>query len=559
MNAITIKGEDGKSFGIDEVALSNLSPSGSLAFQSASPDRLSFVIEPSLITASGVNIPEIGQSVELFINGRREFKGDVTRVPASWRNDSMSISIEAAGPWSRLENQPLTDLIETSGLEVERPQFRCPKGDIRDHIIRILTRAITLGVPIQIGEIESCYAAPTTTFSDVSFGNAIAELMSLVPDSVAWFDYSGDGHPKFNLTRRDIKDPLELTIGGDDIISVNIEPEVELKVERVTVESATRSIDGSIQYVSANAGEGQNARQIVTVSGPELADILPPDQLDTINASTADIFIGGGTIDPVSFSEIWTLWRDAVAEHSPGSLPTLKRWGEYATDDDNYANGVVPRYILEDGSIVSFGDDQEQLILTSDREPLPSWFKDQVTTVSGQHKGTWYVELNYVTGSTVKSQATDFEWALIIAASWTHTVTGAGTIDVFLWFDVDEKFDLMEQVITSVDYYQAPAYTFETPPEDYAINLLAAQNFMPYSGNVDLQLQDGGFKRLTGATLNVIGGLKQWDSMGALIQGESLDLENGIQSLEIGVPNRRAGSSSITLIKRDPSDNVVLL
>ena len=560
MSVITIRGEKGKAFGPAEVPFSEVGTSGSLTFQSTSPDRLTFIVEPKLITASGAKIPEVGQTMELLIDGRREFVGVVTRAPASWKDDLLSVSIEVSGPWWRLEETPLTDLITVNESDVERPQFRCPKGNVRDHLIRLLVRAKSLGMPIEIGEIAACYDSPTTTFRDVSFGHAIAELMAQVPDSVAWWDYSGPGDPRFNLTRRNIKDPLTLTIGADGIIAVEVEPEIDLKVDQVAVESATRAKDGSIEYRSMKAGSGNQARQIVTVSGPELAEILPPDPLDSVTVTSTAAFIGaGGTISDASFRGFWKFWREAVAEHSPVALPTLKRYGEFPADDDRYPDGVTPKYYREDGSVLLHTHPRRRIAETSDFESLPEWFGEQVKTDSAKMKGTWYVFLNFIAGTPISSQATPFQKALIQRADASQQITGGGVLDLYLWFNVDEPCSLIEPDLAGVTYHQQPAYTFESPPDDYARNLLAAQSFLPYSGGVDLQLQPGGFKRQSGATLNIVGGLPQWESMGAIIQGESLDLENGIHTLEVGVPNRRSGASSLTMIKRDPADNVVLL
>ena len=566
MSTITIKGELGKSLGPNEVDFSTIGASGSLTFQSLSPDKLSFAIEPKLITARGTNIPEVGQSIELFIDGRREFCGIVTRVPASWKDDSMSLSVEVSGPWWRLENSPLTDLITTTGDDAERPQFRCPKGDIRDHIIRLLTRAKSLGVPVDIGTIDACYACPTTTFRDVSFGNAIAEMMALVPDSVAWFDYSGTGNPTFNLTRRNVSNPLIFSIGADDLIAVELEPSLELKVERVTVESAKRAQDGSIEYVSDNAGSGQESRQIVTVSGPELAEILPPDRLESVLLSTGVVTSISAARETVR--KIWDFWiaQEVIYGEQTIGISNFSNFVEYfdggISDSDYFSgtvawdNGIAPKWYAEDGSQIISGDEYKYAIIAPNGE-VPSWLPESLALNKGRMTGTWVAKFETPLGVPFG----DFAFEAINNADFYRQQ--AATVDdpLYVWafFQLDFPVYYASSLFDDVSYWQAPAYTFEQPPNDYAQNLLAAQNFTPYAGGVDLQLQPGGFQRRSGATINIEGGLRPWATMGAIVQGESLDLESGIHSLEVGVSVRQSGSNAITLIKRDPADNVVLL
>ena len=565
MSAITIRGQVGKSLPEIEVPFSDVAASGRISFRSQAPDDLSFVIEPKLITASGSKIPEVGQRIELFIGGTRQFCGVVTRIPSNWEAEVLSVSVAVEGPWWNLEKTPLTDLIPDVTKMVERPQFRCPKGNIRDHIIRLLQRAISVGVPIEIGEIAACYDCPTTTFRDGSFAYALAELARLIPDSVIWWDYSGTGNPKFNLSRRDPSQASTFVLGSDDITSIDLTPELDLKVERVTVESATRAIDGSVEYRSLNAGINSDSRQIVTVSGPELAEILPPDPLDSVTISTEPAFFSpGSSLTHDSIKKIWKLWVETETSTGVTTSEPLRPWGFYTLDDDRYDQGVIPKYYREDGSPILGGDDEREIVYTTNAEAIPQWFVEQVGGVKGSHKGSWYLKIRYYTGSTIWNQLTEFERVMWQKADFYDSWIEEPSPGLFfrylgLWFNLDVPFVAIAPDVTDVTYWQAPAYTFEAPPSDYAANLLAAQNFLPYSGGVDLQLQPGGFIRRSGVTLNISGGLKPWESMGAIIQGETLDLETGLHSLEVGVPGLRSGLNSVSFIKRDPADNVIIL
>jgi hypothetical protein len=566
MSAITIKGEEGKAFGASELAFSDVAASGRLSFRSQAPDDLSFVIEPKLITASGSKIPEVGQRIELFIGGSRQFCGVVTRIPSNWEAEVLSVSVTVEGPWWNLEKTPLTDLIPDATKMVERPQFRCPKGNIRDHIIQLLQRAISVGVPIEIGEIAACYDCPTTTFRDGSFAYALAELARLVPDSVIWWDYSGTGNPKFNLSRRDLPKAKTFVLGSDDITSVDLTPELDLKVERVTVESATRAIDGSVEYRSLNAGINTESRQIVTVSGPELAEILPPDPLESFLLSTGGVTSISGA--RLTVRRIWDFWiaQELVHGEQQIGLANFANFVQYydgGIDDSDYFsgnvswnNGIAPKWYSEDGSQVISGDEYKYAVIAPNGE-VPSWLAENLALNKGRMTGTWVAKFSTPLGV----QFSDFAFEAINNADFYRQQAATTSDPLYVWafFQLDFPVYYASILVDDVTYWQAPAYTFEAPPSDYAANLLAAQNFLPYSGGVDLQLQPGGFIRRSGATLNIGGGLKPWESMGALVQGETLDLETGLHSLEVGVPGLRSGLNSVSFIKRDPSDNVIIL
>jgi hypothetical protein len=565
MSSITIKGEEGKAFGASELAFSEVAASGRLSFRSQAPDDLSFVIEPKLITASGSKIPEVGQRIELFIDGVRHFCGVVTRIPSNWETEVLSVSVTVEGPWWNVEKTPLTELL-TETQETERPQFRCEKGNVRNHIIRILQRAKEVGVPIEIGEIAACYDIPTTTFRDGSFAYALSELARLVPDSVIWWDYSGSGNPKFNLSRRDLSKATTFALGADDIASIDLTPELDLKVERVTVESATRAPDGSVQYVSSNAGEGQESRQIITVSGPELAEILPPDPLESVLLSTGGVT---STSDArLTVRRLWEFWiaQELIHGEQIIGLDGFSNFEQYIdggiSDSDYFSgtvswdNGIAPKWYAEDGSQVISGDEYKYAVIAPNGE-VPSWLPDRLALNKGRMTGTWVAKFETPLGVPFG----DFAFEAISNANFYRQQ--AATVDdpLYVWafFQLDFPVYYAPSLVDDVTYWQAPAYTFEQPPPDYAQNLLAAQNFTPYAGGVDLQLQPGGFVRRTGATLNIEGGLRPWSTMGALVQGETIDLETGMHSLEVGVPGLRSGLNSVSFIKRDPSDNVVLL
>ena len=104
----------------------------------------------------------------------------------------------------------------------------------------------------------------------------------------------------------------------------------------------------------------------------------------------------------------------------------------------------------------------------------------------------------------------------------------------------------------------APAdYTFIAPPANLASNLLAAQNFIPYEGDIMLTEQASGTTRYRGCKVNVSGSLSAHSSMAALVSSETLDLKTGETVIELGTPPRVDYRTFVDRIRKTAQDNIV--
>ncbi len=104
----------------------------------------------------------------------------------------------------------------------------------------------------------------------------------------------------------------------------------------------------------------------------------------------------------------------------------------------------------------------------------------------------------------------------------------------------------------------APAdYSFIAPPANLASNLLAAQNFIPYEGDIMLTEQTAGTTRYRGCKVNVSGSLSAHSSMAALVSSETLDLKTGETVIELGTPPRVDYRTFVDRIRKTAQDNIV--
>ena len=105
--------------------------------------------------------------------------------------------------------------------------------------------------------------------------------------------------------------------------------------------------------------------------------------------------------------------------------------------------------------------------------------------------------------------------------------------------------------------YRAAEYSFLAPPAGLAANLLAAQSFIVYEGQISTTEDTAGAVRYRGKKINVIGSLTAHSTMGAMVSGETLNLFTGQTTISLGTPPRVDYRSLTERIRKTPQDNIV--
>lgn len=353
--SLTIKGEAGKA--LDDTARDFATMrirSASLRLATLEDDVLEWTASTADVTAGTAPIPEVGQIVELYDGATRRFRGHALDPVYTL----YGVQIRVVGPWwwMRGENATSTQT-DSTGATGERPIVRFETGNLSTHFGNAIIAMIAAGIPIQSGgTIATTFNIPTVSYQVSSWGDVIARLMEWIADGVAWFDYSGTGHPKLNISRRGSMSTNTVTIGTTllDGGSFRLSPMTELKAEGVSIPYLDRSpTTGKPTFEVQDAGSGgTRTTKIVPVSGPELLDFLPFDDFDSWEYTSATSFTAQNAwaIDP-QFAKAKELTNyPFVATHThknavqfPTQIWTYTTSIEIRNDDGNLAS--FPRYI----------------------------------------------------------------------------------------------------------------------------------------------------------------------------------------------------------------------
>jgi hypothetical protein len=345
-----------------------------------------------------------------------------------------------------------------------------------------------------------------------------------------------------------------LTLGSDPVISGSLEAQYSLKIDSVSVPYAERLLDGSILFKEISAGISSGTRQVVPVSGPELVDFVPPDPIDGVTISTANAMANSVTVQKTTIEKLFPVWYRFEATYpSIATTRNLNLWSTDATSQQ-YSGGVTPFIKLEDGTDLDINTHNRWAIIYDPDLEIPSWLSDVESVQKARLAGTvWIFEANAtITDDWIVDLINDSDFV-------SRIVGGPNNNDTTIFFDLDLEIILLDRELTNQTFYKPLSYIFETPPADFAENLRAAQNWLPYIGSVNLEAENPPFVRKTGSTINLAGGRSVWESMGGLVQGETLDLFTREQSLSLGLPERLTGSTPVTRLERSSSDSLIIL
>lgn len=553
-----LKGETGKTLDATLRELSSLRiDSCALRFQSLADDTLTWSAATENATGAGTIIPDVGQVVELWKDGARKFRGHVT-MP---RVGSKRITVTAVGPWWWLTRIPLTSSqTDSTGVSAERANFVFSTGAHKTKIESLIARAIANGAPMVAGTVVTIYDTPNMSLAEMNCGQALAELMAWVPDGVTWFDYSGTGLPALHVGRRSGFAATTYAIGTDAVIDTDLSPRLDLEVARVGLDFVTRTATtGRPAWASQAAGTSTAGKnQIITVSGPEISELLPKDdfdsyQIQTISATLTNAVIiardsGLASVNAqfgtppgglFSFIDRWIGWSKSSSTYNPVGFPAQIRLRTNGTTAPSTGYNIISSLSPPDWAISQLGAYEITII------------------------GTWGCFWLYPNGTTPAPSAA-FEataqttythgWASPPSSSDTGLILiGSRQYQVKVWVYAGTAYPALTTI------YKAWDYNFLTPPAGLATGLLAAQNWVPWEGTISLVADDVSGDNLLNAKYNVTGTISPCASMQTLARGVSHDITNGRTTIELGAPARTDFGTLTSRIRRQPRDNIVYL
>jgi len=563
MIAWTIKGEAGKTFDATVRSLETAQiDSAQVAFKSLAEDTFTFTISPQAITSA--TIPELKQSITLYRAGTQFFTGTVTNVRNAISSDSQQVQVTVSGPWWWMERIGFTtDLQDGSGTVSERLSavFGSASAgqDLKTSIESVINRCKVLGVPIENiaggSSVASMTTFPRITLNQSTCGQVLSELVRLVPDTMVWFDYSGS-LPKLNVTRRGVASAVTFDASTAPITSIDINPIIELQVSQVKLPYVTRATDGRTVFQYQSSGSGSNeTRQVLTISGPELDTYLPNFKYDTANivvvdkSSTTMLDLAkanaGVASMPIKFGyAAYSLWNTRPLTGT--SSGTLNSFSLAANELKNSSGQIL-------GS-------SYKIITTTE---IPSWITTPVIDATLSGWLIWEFIRDNGTGTTSYSAPQSY---YTLTVGWSTNTSGykatysswASSFDSSVLVRAT-PFSMAVKATTSTGgtIYAPSDYSFIFPPSGLAAFLQAAQNWLPYEGNINLVQEDVGGTRYRGCKINVTNSASVWTSMGALVESETIDIQTGTTSINLGCPPRNDYRTIVDKIRKTSQDNIV--
>jgi len=291
MSVWTIAGEAGKAWDATAQVLEYRKVSGAqVSFQSLSVDVLSIRIDAENLTS--YTPPDLGQRIDLYRSGTRFFSGTVTDIKASG-NEALTVLV--SGPWWWLERTNyVTDQTDGTGTAAARLTgvfgTTASGVNLKTAIETAINTAVTLGVPIANiaggSTVATYFDIPRITLNQSTCSDVLTELIRIVPDTMAYFDYAPTT-PTFHVTRRGVATTRSLTLGTDPVESFDINPVFEMKVEQVVLPFVERDALGRTKFSTQNSGTAAAGRiQVITQSGPELDTFLPNELFERAVVTT---------------------------------------------------------------------------------------------------------------------------------------------------------------------------------------------------------------------------------------------------------------------------------
>jgi hypothetical protein len=528
---------------------------------------------PSNIPSLNTVIPTLRQEVTLYRDGVSFFFGNVTNVRSSVQSGSHEFQITVSGPWWFLEKVPFTSVRQdgsgTSGERISYVFGTASAGqNLKTSIEQAIDRANQLGCPIAPISGGSSVAAmstfPRITLNQSTCGQVISELVALVPDAMAYFNYAT--YPaKLIVTRRPTATEVTFNQSTSPITSIDINPIIELEVQQVILPSVTRNTVGKTVFKKQESGSTQTGksitkRQVITISGPELDTFLPNDLFENTTITTTGSIANlahDSDSSCVSAAKAANLSRLPIGiEYNSVSLVDVRTRYDYFGPPSSYVitkNFNVGGYSIKDKS----GNSLSGYSIITSGTPA-DW--TGITTVDVNVSGSMYLIWTRDTGDNTP---TIVKPSYIDAAGFSFVESGfTGQSADSDWVFYYKKSFLFSAIATpggagSETIYKPADYSFINPPAGLADFLKSTQNWIPYEGAITLEEEDVGATRYRGNKVNLINSIPAYSTMGALVSGESLEIETGRTTINLGAPTRNDYRTLVDKIRKTSQDNIV--
>ena len=589
-----IKGESGKTLNASDHLLGTdlKAVNASLRFENLGPDVLQWTCRTEDLDAGDSIIPDVGQRVELWIPAvggvpaSRQFRGWVTQA----RVTNYGVQVVAEGPWQFLQKIDITSSVSSGTNTDFRPTIVFNESTVKANIEALLNRAIALGAPMIIGTIATTFTIPKLQLSMMTCADVLAELMRWVPDCVGWWDYSGAGEPIFNLSRRTGMGAIDFTVGTAPLVDFDLTGRPDLKPSQVVIKYTRRRLspaDGRPEFVEQASGSAVTGRvQTIGLSGKELDTFLPPDDYQTFTAQTKPLNTSTNIRNAIialipqvaeSRTKFSNSPREGTTDVTLANGESLWYFNRQPVDNVTSHQSIQqPAYQVRDaadGAIIpSFTG--KNLVIKAD---TPDWAtrvyaNAQRVKITGRLYRVQVITTKATFNSVPVAAAVEPLWSQ--AFPWTRQspilhfsgtskapVGKEDSTDIdFLYLDFE-----VDAILTTSTYsspqtiYKVQDYEYLAPPTGLASNLLSAQNFDPYEGNIKLVVSSlGQLVNYLQYKYRIYGSQAGLASADALPRAVTYDLAGQSLDIEIGAPARFAFGVLGGKVRQTPQTNITI-
>ncbi|MFU8894000.1 MAG: hypothetical protein ACNA8L_10265 [Luteolibacter sp.] len=557
----TLTGEAGKAVDATPRTLRAMQAEGlQVDYESLATDEMTWTLwldDPA--DAEGI-LPEIGQTMTLRKGSARVFHGHCTRRAPRFSAGRRGYDVTISGPWYFLVNTSISSEIpDATTVQQERAVFLFDTGTPSSHLAALITRAAALGLPVSLGTIAETFLIPRLSLREMSFAEAISEVMRWVADGMIYVDYSGEGHPAICMQRRNAATTITIDPAVFAANEISIAPRYDLLVEELSVFWARRETIGNDRvtvYDGQTVGSTSSplpTRQILTSTGPEIDTFLPQDLADSVvvrsepfDPATAlardhDILRSANANVQIVESQFQDVLNTAGTGLSGGGSVTTINWPETAllrvTDrDGNPINLAQWPFVLSKGEVRNW------------------WEKDGIEYIEGRVTGV-------IVESTVNGPA-DWhpEWAVLLGQQVrSHLFTNGGSIKQRKHVAATVSAPVVfVKTLWSADttLIRSEDWGWFNPPEGLAANLLATQDWLPWQGLIPGATDDFPTSNAVGSLLNISNWLPETADMRGMIAGYTIRPATGQVWWRLGPPARHSYRDLVNRFRQSGADNI---
>jgi hypothetical protein len=585
-----IKGETGKTLGAGGVWLGDTlkAVGASLRFESLGMDRLTWTARTVDIDAGETTLPDVGQRVELFYDltdlgfGQiRLFRGWVTEARAI----NYGVVVVVEGPWQFFRKMTATTSKTLNGSTDTRPTMDFASGSIATHVATVVARAIAEGAPATFGGMTTAYTVQKLKLSQATYADVIAELLRWVPDCIAYWDYQSApaGNAIFTVARRSALGSTTYTAGTDELVDHQVTGRPDLVPTRVDLKYVRRGADQRPVYDAQSAGTSAGSTapgksQVIVISGDEADTYLPPDDYNSYTVQTYD---ANATLNNTRI-RLLPVIPQVVASRAqfsgrPNATDVVLANGEtitLQTSTSGVGTRTYPQPALqflnpETGAPISRVG--KRFLMSP---PPPEWAEgvlanaEKVKIVGRIYRIVESTLLNSSGGGGIDAPGIE-DWAVAFPWSSQLLLTGfypSTTILGYPWARVylyALDFEIETYLTTSnfpsaTTIYKPQDFDYTAPPSGLASSLLAAQNFTPYEGYLELSYAGPTPGPGLASLFNVAGAQAELATMAALPRAVSLDLQAYKARVDLGSPARFNLGTLSGKVRSSPQTNITV-